>query len=1068
MRVAEGRVVKQPMNPELWRRLKPLYEVALEQPKERRAEFIVEVCGDDSELRAELTKLVEASERSTLALPEPILDIRNLMTFSEPPLADGTVLDDQFRIVRHLGSGGMGDVYEAVDLQLESGRIAVKVIRSDLARNPLILARFREEVKLARKVTGPNICRVHELHVPLPGSNCPCVAFLTMEFLEGVTLASRIAPDNPLPVKDASSIALQICEALQVIHDAGIVHRDLKPRNIMLVPRNETEKVVLMDFGVASALNATGNENAGLTQPGAIVGTPDYMAPEQFEGNQASRATDIYALGIVLYEVFTGQHPFAASTPYGMAVRRGRHPESPSSIRNEIPPAWDGVIAKCLEYKPERRYQSANLVLEALRQHFLVLWRFRSGRRIALTTRMTVIAASLILLVLGVSGLFAYRELKRYRPSPEAQFWYDRASVALREGTYFVAVKEFKMALDRDPKFSLAHASLADAFGELDFSGQAEREILIATSSSQVDSLSDRDKAYLEAVRNTLIRNYSAAVQNYEAILNQLPGNQKGPGYVDLGRAYEKAGRVKETIASYQKAAQLMPHNPAPFVHLGIWESRQRDRAAAAAAFAKAEQLYETNSNMEGLAEVAYQKGYAANEAADSNHAREYLNKSLALAREIPNVQLEVRTLSQLSSVAYNDSSDPAGDDKSIELANEAIELARDNDLEYWSTDGLVRLANAYLDKGDLSTAESRARQALRFAKQNQHPRLEASANLTLASIRDRQGNSVEQIAFAQSALKYYRDFGFMNSAAQASILIARAEEAQEDYARAIKTGGELLEIATKSGSEISIENAEDVLGVAAFGLEDYPAALTHYEGAMESGRKLHADEGYQELGCADALWRLGRYSEAETMLARASSGPDHRMDLARSIAAIRARMELSRERFHDAIAVSRRAREAYTGFTPDQMIDLQISEAAAEARLGNIDRAEQETEHLLAFATNTGRPALVAEAQLVGAEIYLWLRSPQKAIELAGVANQYASSKGLKESQWLNLSVLAGAHKQLGDNSASESNAKKAIDILNNLEQSWGSSVFHLYSTRPDHKSALRDLTPPPQVNRE
>jgi tetratricopeptide (TPR) repeat protein/tRNA A-37 threonylcarbamoyl transferase component Bud32 len=1046
------------MTPELWHRLKPLYGAALELPVEERGCFIDEACADDRELAAELRKLLAANGTSTFVIDPHAIHFRDFDT-NEPPLAEGTLLIDRFRIVRQLGSGGMGDVYEATDLLLQPGRIALKTIRPALAQNPLILSRFKEEVNLARQLTGTNVCRVYELYVPPAHSGYPCAAFLTMEFLDGVTLSSRIEQTGALPLEQASEVAFQICSALQTIHDANIVHRDLKPRNIMLVPHDGAERVVLMDFGIARALNAPDEAITGLTVPGAIVGTPDYMAPEQFEGNEVTPATDIYTLGIVLYELFTGQHPFVARTSFAAAVRRGRQPASPSSIRRGIPPVWEEVIAKCLEYEPDRRYRSAKDVLEALHQHSLVIWKFRSGHRLALAARTAALAGFVLLLMIVGLGWILYQDLTRYKPTPEAQFWYDRAAIALREGTYFLASKEFEMALSHDPKFLLAHARLAEAFTELDFVGQAEREMLIATSSDKVNSIPDQDKRYLRAIRNTLVRNYSAAVQDYEAILDKLPGSQKGNGYVDLGRAYEKAGRISETIASYKKAAQLMPDDPAPFVHLGIWESRQRDPDAASAAFAHAEKLYEASGNMEGLAEVAYQRGYASNEAGDSKLAREYLDKSLAISRQIPNVQLEVRSLSQLSSVEYSDAEDPAADDKSIEFANNAIQLARDNDLEYWSTDGFVRLANAYLDKGDLGKAESYSQQALRLAGQNQHPRLEASANFTLASIRDRQGHSKEQKSFAQSALKYYRDFGFMDAAARSSILVVRAEEAEGDYAHASESGNELLQMAKKSGSVLVVENAEDVLGVAASGQEDYPAALVHFQGALDASRELHEDEAYQELDCADTLWHLGQYSEAVGMLATIPAAAKSHSGFARALEANRARMELSREHFHDALTISREARQKFTDISAEDMADFEIAESIAEVHLGSSDDAKKRVEELVASAVRTGRPGLIAQAHLAAAEVYLRSHLPKMAIPMAEAANQYAASKGLRESEWVSLSYLVDAYKQSGDDLASKANAKKAIDILHDLEKSWGSSVFQLYAARPDHKSALAAL---------
>ena len=200
-------------------------------------------------------------------------------------------------------------------------------------------------------------------------------------------------------------IATQLCGALQTIHDAGVVHRDLKPNNVMLVPRNGLEQVVVMDFGLARALSTQPpTAETGLTVPGTIMGAPAYMAPEQFEGREVTPATDIYALGIVLYESITGRQPFAAPTPFGAAIRRGRQPDPASSLRKGVPPVWDDVIARCLEYEPVRRYQSAGEVIEALHQHNLVIWRFSQGQRIALTPRVAVIAGAVLLVLFGVSG----------------------------------------------------------------------------------------------------------------------------------------------------------------------------------------------------------------------------------------------------------------------------------------------------------------------------------------------------------------------------------------------------------------------------------------------------------------------------------------------------------------------------------------------------------------------------------------------------------------------------------------------------------------------------------------
>jgi eukaryotic-like serine/threonine-protein kinase len=1043
------------MTPELYQRLKPLYEAALDLPAGERAAFSAKACGNDIELRAALEEFLKNNDQQSPTLDKGLFDVRSLSFLENKELAEGEILLNQFRIVRLLGSGGMGDVYEAIDLEL--GRIALKTIRPALAQDPAILARFKEEVLLARPVSGPNVCRIYQLYVPPKASGCPCAAFLVMEYLEGETLADRIEKGGPAAPKEALTIATQLCAALQAIHDAGVIHRDLKPRNIMLVPRHGSEQVVVMDFGLARVASQDASAaETGITMPGHIMGTPDYMAPEQFEpGGKITPATDIYGLGIVLYELVTGLRPFSAHTPLGAAVRRGRQPDSPSSIRKGIPSVWDDVVCKCIEYEPERRYQSAAEVLAALRQRSLLVWRFNNGQRIALTPRVAAIVGAILLVLLSISVTSIYRIATTYHPSHTGKQWYDDGVAALRDGTYLKAANALGEAVKSDPHYALAHARLADAWAELDFTGQAQQEMLRATDAEQRTSMPDEDKQYVDAVQATLIRNYSAAAQDYEELLKQLPDDRRADGLVDLGRAYEKAGKIKETTASYEQAARLNPDDPAPFVHIGIWKSRQRDPAGADVAFTRAEELYRAKSNQEGLAEVAYQRGYAANEAADSVHAHEYLEKSLSIARQINSPQMEARSLSQLCSVDYYDGKD----DKAIEDANQAIKIAEENNLEYWKADGLMRLGNAHLHKQDYATAESYAQQALKLAKQSQHPRIEASADFTLASIRDqRRGNRDEQIAFAKEALQYYRDYGFLNMATACSILLVRAEEAKGDYAQALEDATEQLKLAEKTDSLASEEIAEEAVGVSFSGLEDYPAALSHFDKALQIGHTLHYAESFQEKHRADMLWRLGRYQDAEEMLARTLQDDGHRADTGGNVADTRATILLSRGKDAEALSTCRKALNDFPNLDADTIADFAQIEALAEARLGKLDQAKIEADRALALAKEVNEDA-VGQAELVEAEVLLLSHSPTQALSFAQSANTYFSVKQEKESEWLSLLYMAEASKASGDREAGISAAKKAIDILAALEQSWSPIVFRQYGARPDLHEDIQHL---------
>ena len=389
------------MTPELYQRLKPLYDAALDMPKEKRAAFVVEASGDDRELRAELEVLLANGER-TATLGEPFIRLEGLFAGPERAFADGELIWGRFEIVRHLGSGGMGEVYEAVDRQL--GRVALKTIRPVVTADPKLLSRFKKEVQLARKVSSRHVCRIHELFLPGDLTDGPRITFLTMEFLEGITLADKIRKDGPLPWREARTLALEICAALQCIHEEEIIHRDLKGRNIMLASRKGTTCAVLMDFGIARELSHdTGSTSTALTTDGEIVGTPGYIAPEQFEGKEATPATDVYALGIVLYECVTGRRPFPEEPQAKGALVRAKHSTRISSIRPGVPRRFDEVVCKCLEYDPKRRFQSAKGVERALRDTSFFPW--LKQRPIAVTTAalslMLVISSVLLIPAVG-------------------------------------------------------------------------------------------------------------------------------------------------------------------------------------------------------------------------------------------------------------------------------------------------------------------------------------------------------------------------------------------------------------------------------------------------------------------------------------------------------------------------------------------------------------------------------------------------------------------------------------------------------------------------------------------
>jgi serine/threonine protein kinase len=286
------------------------------------------------------------------------------IAFAEPAtLPVGLVLAERYRLIRFIGRGGMGQVYEAEDLELHK-RVALKTINDDLAADPVMIARLKREVSTAHQVTHPNVCRIFDFgYHRRVGEDGPSLVFITMELLSGESLAQRLERGQ-FSTEDALPIVRQLTSALAAAHSAGIIHRDLKSDNIMLLNGPEGVRAVITDFGLArTALDG----DAQLSSSGALIGTVAYMAPEQALGEPVTPASDIYAFGIVLFEMLTGQLPFAGKSPLATALDRlRREPPSPRALAPEIGAVWDSVILKCLAQSPAHRFRDAQEIVTAL------------------------------------------------------------------------------------------------------------------------------------------------------------------------------------------------------------------------------------------------------------------------------------------------------------------------------------------------------------------------------------------------------------------------------------------------------------------------------------------------------------------------------------------------------------------------------------------------------------------------------------------------------------------------------------------------------------------------------
>ena len=267
-------------------------------------------------------------------------------------LLPGTLLGGRYSILRLLGQGGMGAVYKARDLELDRV-IALKVIRPELAGNPGILQRFKQELILARHVTHKNVIRIYDL------GDADGLKFITMEYVDGEDLRALLRRHNKFSPVEAVEIIQQICRALEAAHAEGVIHRDLKPQNVM---RDSQGRIVVMDFGLARSLEAP-----GMTQTGALVGTLEYMSPEQALGAELDQRSDLFAVGLIFYELLTGKAPYKADTAIASLMKRTHERATPASdVDNSVPKSLSAIVSKCLERDPKHRFSGTPALLREL------------------------------------------------------------------------------------------------------------------------------------------------------------------------------------------------------------------------------------------------------------------------------------------------------------------------------------------------------------------------------------------------------------------------------------------------------------------------------------------------------------------------------------------------------------------------------------------------------------------------------------------------------------------------------------------------------------------------------
>jgi len=964
-----------------------------------------------------------------------------------------------YRIVEKLGAGGMGEVYAAEDQHL-GRRVAIKFPTPQLGSGSEFLRRFQHEARTASQLTHPNIARVYDYGEAPDGR-----PFLVMELVRGTSLRDVLRRGRVEPER-ACGIVIGILRALDEAHTHGLVHRDIKPANVMV---DESGVVRVLDFGLAKAAVQRGDADdeadsaeantmtGGLTMPGALPGTPAYMSPEQASGGSVDARSDLFSTGVLLYRCLTGNDPFGgASKREVIESVRTSEPVPVCQCVPELDKRWDRVMTKALRKDPAQRYSTAKDMLADLEQldpgRARTAWRRAAavmfGTRVA---TITTVAATTLVVIAAFLTLWR----NEHRPVPEAADWYQRGTVALRDGTYYAAARMLQKAVEIDPLYALAHARLAEAASELEDSARANAEMLAAVPTASARP-GGEPGLYIDAIYRTITRDFTGASSVYQQLVTQLDGVAKAAALVDLGRVHEKSNALDKALAAYREATESDPSNAAAHLRTAIVMGRQRNPAYAGE-FDKALALYETMGNPEGQAEVYFQRGFVLS-SSDLAAARTALERARDIAHAIPSEPQEIAAMLQLSTTYLSSDLDRAG-----QLATDGAKRALAADLNYLAARGLTNRGDVLRIKRDYKGAEASYRESLDVSRRHGMRRTEARALFNLANLHLTIGPVETALQEASSALAYYREAGFQTETVQCLLVLGRV---QRDLGRgkdAATSFEGALATARKISDPANALLAEQGLATIYLLYARWPEALTAYEQFRKSAAALkNTDNVVRGLtGFGTVLSRLGRYDEADRAFADAERELETvkaRATFDTTLADRRAQIALSLGKHADAQSLAKRVYEA-EGTTPQLAESARCLAAVAMARSGQAAAGRRLCEPALEALAASGDRFAVAEARLRLAEIRLATGDRATAIADAGAVATSATEAGDAETAWRAwaLQARALARGPSPDPRAAKDAAAKALALLASL--SWDAANLKSYTARPDIAALQREI---------
>lgn len=946
-----------------------------------------------------------------------------------------------YEIVAPIGAGGMGEIYRARDPQLERDA-AVKILPEHISSQRDALARLENEARLASSLNHPNIVTIYSM-----GWEGQC-RYIAMEYIDGPTLQDLI-DSGPMPVSRVLAVAAQIADGLAKAHEAGVVHRDLKPKNVML-NRDGTAKI--LDFGLSKlALSLVDSEEPtpsyvdtadGLTKPGTILGTIDYMSPEQAAGRMVDFRSDQFSLGSLLYAALTGKKPFHRESPIQTlnCIIEG-NPQPIGEINPRVPRQIESIIRRCMMKDPQDRYASTRDLARDLRD--LDLARQMPVRR---WSRRELIRASLGfgLPIAAGSGLWIWFR-RPYQPQPAAVVWYQKGLSALHSMTFDAARKALEKAVASDSSFALAHASLAIAFDLLEYSEHAKESMIRAMAAAQETRLSARDRLRLRALQAIVSREYDRAAPLLEQLERDSGDEEKAAAALESGWLAEKMEDTDRAAAAYDRALRINPGFAAARLRRGFLQQRRGEDEASLKSFAEAENLYTAFSDLEGVTETLCQRANLLIRRSRAAEAIPHINKALPIAKAVNN-QYQIIRLQLLQSAAARSLGQHA---HARELAEHAIETAVREKMDNLATSGMIHLGNTFCSSGEFESAEKNFLKALDVAQRGKVPRYEALASISLGALYEQKNQPEEARRFVEASIPFYRAAGYRRELVQAMTILGGIYHQLGEFNRGIRILREALPGSVKlhdAGAEIKIR--ERLIEI----LQDQGAwteALAESEQAASlPGPPIQT--AYARLNCAGLYWRLGRNADAQRSLSsveellRKTGHPQ-------SLAMLRLReaeIAFNKGLFHKAKIRAEMAIAAVPSPGDQAEHAAKLIGALARIRSGDRGRGIQAALNLVRDFDQSRLIVAASASRLSLAETLAAIKERNLAGSLLATAMNFFEQRRIWESLWRGHLISAWIAE---DSVQAEAHRSAAQSALVQLRKTWPAADVERYLERSD-----------------